>query len=183
MAKVVVVLTSPRKGANSEALAMKIADGAKDNGNEIEVFRLSDLEIKGCRACMGCKKSGSCVQKDGIKDVLEAIKAADGLVLTAPVHFGQPLAQYRILEDRMFSFIDGEFKPFIAPGKKLAVVGTSGGDPVACGTVAEQILGRLSGFFKFEAVGTVSMNGCNPPNIAAGNAEKLAEAYELGKKF
>ncbi|MGN1045041.1 MAG: flavodoxin family protein [Candidatus Methanomethylophilaceae archaeon] len=183
MAKIVVVLTSPRKGANSETLAMKIADGAKDNGNEVEVFRLSDLEINGCKACMGCKKTGNCVQKDGIKGVLEAIKAADGVVLTAPVYFGQPLAQYRSLEDRMFSFIDGEFKPFIAPGKKLAVVGTSGADPVACGTVAEQIAGRLGGFFKFETIGTVSMNGCNPPNVAAGNADKLAEAYAIGKKF
>lgn len=183
MAKVVVVNTSPRKGANSETLAMKIAEGAKDNGNEIQVFNLRELEINGCKACMGCKKTGNCVQKDGIKDVLEAIKEADGLVISAAVYFGQPNAQYRILEDRMFSFIDGEFKPFIAPGKKLAVVGTSGGDPVACGTIADGILGRLGGFFKFEPVGKVAINGCNPPNVAAGNEEALAQAYEIGKKF
>ena len=183
MAKVVVVSTSPRKGANSETLAMKIAEGAKDNGNEIQVFNLRELEINGCKACMGCKKTGNCVQKDGIKDVLEAIKEADGLVISAAVYFGQPNAQYRILEDRMFSLIDGEFKPFIEPGKKLAVVGTSGGDPVACGTIADGILGRLGGFFKFEPVGKVAINGCNPPNVAAGNEEALAQAYEIGKKF
>ena len=183
MAKVVVVNTSPRKGANSETLAMKIAEGAKDNGNEIQVFNLRELEINGCKACMGCKKTGNCVQKDGIKDVLEAIKEADGLVISAAVYFGQPNAQYRILEDRMFSLIDGEFKPFIEPGKKLAVVGTSGGDPVACGTIADGILGRLGGFFKFEPVGKVAINGCNPPNVAAGNEEALAQAYEIGKKF
>ena len=68
MGKVVIVNTSPRKGANSETLAMKIAEGAKDNGNEIQVFNLREMEINGCKACMGCKKSGVCVQKDGIKD-------------------------------------------------------------------------------------------------------------------
>lgn len=183
MGKVVVVNTSPRKGANGEAIAMKIAEGAKENGNEIQVFNLRDMDINGCKACMGCKKSGVCVQKDGIKDVLEAIKAADGLVVTAAVYFGQPNAQFRDLEDRTFSFIDNEFKPFIEPGKKLAVVGTSGGDPNACGAIADGIIGRFSEFFGFEAVGKVALDGCNAPNVAVGNAEIMAQAFEIGKKF
>lgn len=183
MAKVVVINTSPRKGANGEAISMKIAEGAKDNGYDIQVFNLRELEINGCLACMGCKKKGVCVQKDGIKDVLEAIKTADGVIVTAAVYFGQPNAQFRALEDRMFSFIDEEFKPFIAPGKKLAVVGTSGGDPVACGAIGDQIIERFCEFFKFDAIGKIALDGCNPPNIAAGDKDVLAQAYELGKKF
>ena len=102
------------------------------------------------------------------------------MILSTAVYFGQPTGQYRLLEDRFFSFIDGSFAPNVTP-KKFAVVvtaGTGGADEVAA-----QISGRMASFFKFECIGTVTMTGGNPPHEAEQNPEILAKAAEIGSKF
>lgn len=181
MSKIVAIVTSPRKGANTETLVNTMADAARKNGNEVEIFNIAEMSNrKGCLSCFGCKKCGKCVVKDDLTPALDAIRDADGVILSTPVYFGQPTAQYRLLEDRFFSFLDGSFTPNVTP-KKMAVVvsaGTSGAKELA-----DQIAGRMSAFFKFECLGIVADISGNAPDEAAGNQAELAEAAEIGKKF
>lgn len=182
MAKIAVVLGSPRKG-NSETIAMKVAEAAKANGNEIEVFRINDLKnAKGCQACMGCKKAGKCVIKDDMLPVLDAVRNADGIIVAAADYFGQPCSQYRMFEDRMYSFIDGSFVPNITP-KKVAVVVTCGMGLDGAKAMADSMEGVFVNFFKCQSVGKIVLGGGLAPNVAAENAEILAQTEELGKKF
>ncbi len=44
--------------------------------------------IQGCIACGECGKNGKCCLKDGLNDIIDEVKAADGLILGAPVYFG-----------------------------------------------------------------------------------------------
>ena len=53
--------------------------------------------------------------------VLDAIREAESVILSAPVYFGCPCAQYRLLEDRFYSFLNADFSSNVAAGKKLAV--------------------------------------------------------------
>ena len=146
MAKIVMVIGSPRKNSNSEIIADKIAEGAKANGYEIVKYKINDLaKARGCQGCGACKKAGVCAQNDDIKPMLEDIKASEGVILATPEYFGQPTAQFRLAQDRMFSFLDGTFTPFFPAGKKCAVV-------VSCGTgydgakaMADQIEGVMAG--------------------------------------
>ena len=182
MSKIVAVVSSPRKDANSETLLKAAVAAAEGKGHEVKVFNVAAMkDRRGCIACMGCKKAGKCVLKDEITPVLDAIREADGLILSTAVYFGQPTGQYRLLEDRFFSFIDASFTPNIAAGKKLGVIVTAGSN--GSEDIANQIIGRMVNFFKFEPLGAVTYNNGNPPHNAEQDPELLAKAKELGSKF
>ncbi len=184
MAKIVMIVGSPRKNSNSEILADRIAEGAKQNGYEIVKYKINDLKNpRGCQGCGACKKAGVCVQSDDIKPILEDIKAADGVILSTPLYFGQPTAQFRLLQDRMFSFVDGTFTPFIAAGKKCAVAVTCGSGYDGAKAVADQIEGVMAGFFKFQPLGKVVAKDAMAPGCIADNKDAMDEAFAIGKKF
>ncbi len=179
---IVAILTSPRSGANCETVVNAIAESAKANGKDVKFFNVSKMQNKnGCISCFGCKKSGNCVQKDDIRELLEAVKSSEGIIVSAPVYFGQPCAQYRIFEDRMFSFLDPAFNLFIEKGKKVAVVTAAGSGGAQ--ELADQIEGRFVNFFKFAPVGKIAMVTANAPDYAAKNPDILKAAAEIGKKF
>ena len=43
--KVLVISSSPRKGGNSDILCDAFAEGAREDGNEVEKVRIADLKI------------------------------------------------------------------------------------------------------------------------------------------
>ena len=184
MAKIVMVIGSPRKGSNSELIADKIAEGAKANGYEIVKYKINDLaNVRGCQGCGACKKNGVCVQKDDIKPMLEDIKASAGVILATPEYFGQPTAQFRIAQDRMFSFVDGTFTPVFDAGKKCAVVVTCGTGYDGAKVMADQIEGVMAGFFKFAPLGKIVVKDALAPGCVAENKAGMDEAFSIGKKF
>lgn len=182
MAKIVAIVSSPEKGANTDTLVAKAAEGAEKKGYEVETFHLNQLaNKKGCISCYGCKKNpGKCHVKDDLSPILEAIRGADGVILSTPVYFGQACSQYRTLEDRFFSFLDGTFTPTIEP-KKFAVIvsaGTAGADKEA-----DRIEGIMTSFFKFQCVGKLSVITGNDVAHSSKDADLLAQAEALGEKF
>ena len=88
--KIVAVLGSPRPKSNSTALARTILQKAGELGAETEEFVLNKLQFKGCQGCETCKKKlDRCVLKDDLAPVLEAVKAADAVVLPLPTTSGR----------------------------------------------------------------------------------------------
>ncbi len=180
MASVVVVLGSPRKGGNSETIAMKIAEAT---GKEIKVHRINDLNAKGCQACMACKKTGKCAVKDDMIAVLDDIRVADGVIVATPTYFGHASSQYRTFEDRMYSFVNGDFSCNLEPGKKVAVVVTCGSGLEGAKALADSVEGVFAGFLKLQPVGKIVCGNALAPNVAAEDAAILAQAAEIGAKF
>ena len=184
MAKIVMVIGSPRKGSNSELIADKIAEGAKANGYEIVKYKINDLKnVRGCQGCGACKKAGVCVQNDDIKPILEDIKVSDGVILATPEYFGQPTAQFRLAQDRMFSFVDGTFTPVFPAGKKCAVAVTCGTGYDGAVAMADQIEGVMAGFFKFQPLGKIVVKGAMAPGCVADDKDVMDQALAIGKKF
>lgn len=183
MAKIVAVIASPRKSGNCVSIVDKMVETIKANGNEIEVFNVNTLDYKGCQACMGCKKTGQgCIRKDGLTPALEAIKVCDGLILATPDYFGQPTGQYRTFEDRMYGFIGGDFSCSLKPGIKFVPVVTSGSGAGADNIVAG-IKAVMGNYFKMECVGEINYAEAVGKGPAKDNADVMAQAEELAKKF
>jgi len=108
--KVVTILGSPRKDGNSAILTQEIIDIAKKSNNNIQSFHLNKLNYKGCQACMSCKtKTDYCVINDDLKEVLEAIRDCDALVLASPIYFADITAQMKGLIDRTYSYLVPDF--------------------------------------------------------------------------
>ena len=183
MSKIVAIVSSPRKQSNGKDIVAEMVKAAEANGNEVVTYSINDLEnMKACQACMACKKSGKCVRKDDITPVIDAIKEADGVILSAPDYFGQPCAQFRILQDRFYCFIGADFALQIPEGKKVATVVTCGGGYDGAVASAQAMTGTMVNFFKFESLGEIVYSEAqNGP--AKDNADVLAKAAEIGSKF
>ena len=183
MSTTVVILGSPRKG-NSEAIAMAVANEAKAKGSTIKEYRLNSLKnVKGCQSCYGCKKAGRCVVKDDLTPILDDMRAADNIIVATPLYFGHSSAQYRMIEDRFFGFVNGDFTANIAPGKKVVIVQTCGSGIDGAKKNADEIEGVFKNFFKMDVVGKIVKGNMMAPNAAESDADIMAEAKAIGQKL
>ncbi len=128
MKKIVIIDGGPRRNMNTSQLLQKLAEGARSVGADIEVkiFRLYNLDYKGCMSCMSCKLKGRasnvCRFKDALTPVLEEIAGADGLVLGSPIYFGEVTGQMRAFLERLsFPWLSYNDYSLIAP-KRMPVV-------------------------------------------------------------
>lgn len=98
--KVLILSSSPRRGGNSDMLCDQFMLGAQEAGNQTEKIFLKDKNINYCMGCGACQKSGSCVQKDDMNEILDKLVEADVIVMATPVYFYSMSAQMKTLIDR-----------------------------------------------------------------------------------
>ena len=105
MKKIIAINAGPRKGWNTDQLVSIAGKGAESSGAEVEYISLFQLEkYTGCVSCFACKKPGTfgkCMCKDGLYDVLEKIRQADGLIIGSPNYLGNLTASFRALYERL----------------------------------------------------------------------------------
>ena len=88
MAKVILLNSSPRANSNTGDVLEVCKKEIEENGVEAEIISLGTKQIQSCRACNVCAQSGNCVLDDGLDEVIEKIRHADGFIPAAPVYFG-----------------------------------------------------------------------------------------------
>lgn len=104
--QVYILNGSPRKNWNTAKMCESFKKGVTDAELTAEVINLYDLNYKGCYSCFACKlrngKSyGKCGYPDELKEVLEKVSNADGLVFASPIYFGEVTAQMRAFMERL----------------------------------------------------------------------------------
>jgi multimeric flavodoxin WrbA len=111
MSEIIGINGSPRKGWNTDLLVQEALKGAESKGAKTELVHLYDLNFKGCISCFECKRVdgnslGHCALNDDLKPLLAQIEKADGLIIGAPIYFGEVTACVRALIERlMFQYI------------------------------------------------------------------------------
>lgn len=98
--KVLILSSSPRKKGNSNTLCDQFLDGAKAAAHEVDRIFLAEKKINYCTGCSACSRTGKCVQKDDMAQILERMVTADVIVLSTPVYFYTMCAQMKTLIDR-----------------------------------------------------------------------------------
>lgn len=90
MADVIILNASPREGGNTEILCRECADAIETSGFSTEIISFKDKNFKSCNACNLCKKDkGRCsIDDDGLNEIIDKIKDAEGLIVASPVYFG-----------------------------------------------------------------------------------------------
>ncbi len=97
MKRVLGIIGSPRKAGNCELMVKEIASRLPEPA-EISMVRLVEKDIRPCRACYRCL-TGDCPQRDDFAAVLDAIVAADGVIVAAPCYlFGANSSLQRFLD-------------------------------------------------------------------------------------
>jgi len=124
--KVLGIVCSPRKGGNTEILVQEALAGAKENGAETELLKISEIKIAPCDGCMTCHQSGECRIKDDMQKVYKKILAADGIILGSPVYFWSVSGQAKTLMDRTYALRYPYHKLRNKVGGAIAVAGRRG---------------------------------------------------------
>lgn len=102
--KVVAFNCSPRREGNTARLLEAVLAELRADGIATETFSLAGKRVHGCRACMKCREtldrrcSGI---KDSISECIEAVDAADGIVVGSPVYFADITPEAKALIDRL----------------------------------------------------------------------------------
>ncbi|MCL2156607.1 MAG: flavodoxin family protein [Methanobrevibacter sp.] len=88
MVDVVLLSGSPRKNSNTMEVLDVCAKEIEKNGLSTEIIPLRGMTIQSCVACNKCVEKGNCVLKDGLDEIIEKIRKADGFIPASPVYFG-----------------------------------------------------------------------------------------------
>ncbi len=88
MSKVILLNASPRKNSNTKMVLEECAKEIEKEGVEAEIITLRGKKIQSCIVCDKCMEKGNCVLPDGLDEIIDKLREADGFIPAAPVYFG-----------------------------------------------------------------------------------------------
>ena len=100
--KVLLVNASPRKNGNTALALFQMIEVFKEEGIENELVDIGNKPVRGCIACLSCRKTGKCVFDDVVNEVAPKFEECDGLVLGTPVYYASANATLSAFCDRLF---------------------------------------------------------------------------------
>ena len=177
MKNVLIISSSLRGGSNSEILAHEAEKGAIDAGNVVEFINLKGKEIKFCIGCLACQKTGKCVQKDDMAEMIAKVQNADVLIFATPIYYYEMSGQLKTFLDRC-NPLYGQDNKF----KDVYLITSSYDDAKNASDIAANGLGGwVACFEQSRLAGVLAGGGLNEPKDATANEDLLHKAYELGK--
>lgn len=88
MAKVILLCGSPRAKSNTMDVLNICAQEIEKNGVEAEIISLRGKTVQSCVACNKCAETGNCILNDGLAEIIDKIRDAEGFIPATPVYFG-----------------------------------------------------------------------------------------------
>jgi multimeric flavodoxin WrbA len=170
------IVGSPRIGGNTDVLVDEVLAGAKEVGASTEKVILNKLVIKPCQACNSCYKTGFCIQKDDMEDLLNKMLESEIWILGTPVYWWGPTAQFKAFLDRWYLPKHQEFK-----GKRVILVIPLGGEHER---YARHTIGLFEDVFDYLSIELVDMilaPGFNNRGEVRNDASLITKAYTIGR--
>ncbi|VAX02311.1 Iron-sulfur flavoprotein [hydrothermal vent metagenome] len=197
MTRILAINGSYRDDGITDQAVGIVVQAAEAVGAEMEVVRLHEYPIEFCLNCRECTQQpgtapGSCVQHDGMADLVRKIEAADAFVLASPTNFGSTTALFKRFMERLIVYAywpwvmhSPQLRKAGEPRKKAALI-TSCAAPAILGRWAYGTHKQLQMTAKTigaEPVGTLSigMIAKQPHPVLPPQAMKSAQA--LGRKL
>lgn len=176
---VLIISTSLRGVSNSDILANECAKGAKEAGNNVEVISLKGKDIKYCIGCLSCQNTGRCVISDDVPLIMGKVKNAEVIVFATPIYYYEMCGQMKTLLDRLNPLYGTDYK-----FRDIYMIATAAEDEEHTFDKAYNgLLGWVDCFERATLKGLVAGGGINDAGEAAGYADTMKKAYELGKSL
>ena len=126
MKKILGIVASPRKRGNNE-LVIKEISRQIDVSHELSLLRLSDFRILPCRGCYTCLfKKQRCILKDDLNTLMDALVAADAIILATPTYLLDANAMLKCVIDRGLAFYAAADGLWGTPAIGVGVAGIEG---------------------------------------------------------
>lgn len=175
--KVLIISTSLHNGSNSEILAMECEKGAREAGHDVDVISLKGKNIQFCMGCLVCHKTGECVVKDDVEELMTKVKEAEVIVYATPIYYYEMCGQMKTFLDRLNPLYSAEYK-----FRDIYMIAAAAEEEER---VYEKAYNGLQGwvdcFEKATLKGIVFGGGITYANEAENNKKAMQMAYELGK--
>lgn len=185
---VLAIQGSYRKHGKTTSMLSMAASLCEKKGHNVTYINLFEKNIEYCKGCKKCNETGECILKnDDMMEITKQIKAADVILLAAPVYWANVPGIVKNLMDRLTGVAMEETSAFPKPrlsGKRYILF-------TACNTQQPfaYLAGQLSGlnravkeFFKTAGVKRIGMVACSSqriyvdvPNKCKKKIEKLIE--------
>lgn len=177
MAKSVLIISSSlRAGSNSDLLARECEKGAKAAGHDVRLISLKGKEIQFCIGCLACQKTGRCVLRDDVSEIMEQVKNAEVLVFATPIYYYELSGQLKTLLDRLNPLYSSDYA-----FRDIYMIATAAEDDEAAFDKAYNGLqGWVDCFGKAELKGRVTGGGIDAANDAPNHPDVMKQAYRLG---
>jgi multimeric flavodoxin WrbA len=143
-------------------------------GLDYELVRLSELDLRVCRACKGCVKTNRCVIDDDVNPLLEKIEKAEGLIMTGYPSFGSVNALTKTFIERNWPL---RHRWILTEGKVGAAIVCGGS---GLGKMTEWFENYFTRYLKTRYQGTLVLGG-NVPCLSCGYGEDCPGSGFLGQ--
>ena len=100
--KVLLINGSPHASGCTHTALSIVAEELNAQGVETEEIHVGSKDIRGCIACLSCKKNGRCVLDDLVNETAPKLAEADGIVIGSPVYYGGPNGTVLSFMQRLF---------------------------------------------------------------------------------
>lgn len=179
MKKVLIISTSLRTNSNSDILARECEKGARDAGLDAEYISLKGKDIKYCIGCLSCQKTGKCVLKDDVADIMAKVKEAEVIVYATPIYYYEMSGQMKTLLDRLNPLYSSDYN-----FRDIYLIATAADDG---DTTFDKAYSGLQGwvdcFDKASLKGKVVAGGVDEAGSVNNFVDIKNKAYELGKNL
>ncbi len=145
MPKYLLISGSPRKG-NTDFILSKIFENLH---GEKELIFLRDLNINQCRGCLGCYKSGHCLQSDDMSALFQKIILSDLLIMGSPLYYGNVSGLIKKFIDRTLP----AYKSALLKNKKIISIMVGGGDEAVTEKFHKE---AIKGFIKYNKLNLIA---------------------------
>ncbi len=88
MLKTLLISGSPKPDGNTAQVMHECAKVIQEQGVEAEVISFAGMSIESCTACGKCSETGKCDIHDGLNEIIDKVRGAQGLIVGSPVYFG-----------------------------------------------------------------------------------------------
>jgi multimeric flavodoxin WrbA len=85
--KVLLISGSPKPKGNTALLIEECAKVIEEHGVSTEIISFAGMKIESCIACRKCVTTGKCGLNDGLNEIMDKVRAAEGLIVGSPVYF------------------------------------------------------------------------------------------------
>lgn len=182
MKKLVAAIGSSRVGSVSEKVAEKVMEGAKQAGYEVVVYKIEDLNIKGCQGCGACRKNGTdCVIQDDMQAYYKDLHSCDALLVTAPNYYSQVAGHMITFMNRHYCMTNADRSSRLKPGIQLLSVFAQGA-PEGYEKYKENYQWYVNTFLT-KGMGDKGQLVVGGDSDLSESGEIMTKAFEMGKQL
>lgn len=167
------IVGSPREGGNTDTLVTEVLKGAEEVGARSHKLFVGRYKIEPCTSCGACFKTGQCVSRDSMDELIPLMEQHQVWVLGTPVYWWGATAQMKVFIDRWFAPWGNATTREIFSGR-VAVVTTPLGD--ANPAVARHTTGMFADIFAFLGIPIAAT--VVAPNVGGSGIEAGADVLE-----